>query len=104
MVSRSRINTSVLSSAGVEATPRIVLGLEILAQIVHPDLFHNLIPAATARLYMRAGGACHALSALSSGVGKTTVAAAIMGALTVRGYKVQPFVEAVASRTERFSQ
>lgn len=27
--------------------PRIVTGLEILAQIVHPDLFHGLIPAAT---------------------------------------------------------
>ena len=67
---------------------------------------------------MRAGGACHALSALSSGgarmkaiviagaasgVGKTTVAAAIMGVLTVRSYKVQPFVEAVASRTQRDS-
>jgi len=28
--------------------PRIVMGLEILAQIVHPELFHDLIPAATA--------------------------------------------------------
>ena len=44
------------------------------------------------------------IAGAASGVGKTTVAAAIMGALTVRGYKVQPFVEAVASRTERFFQ
>ena len=28
--------------------PRIVMGLEILAQIVHPELFHDMIPAATA--------------------------------------------------------
>jgi ABC-type Fe3+-hydroxamate transport system substrate-binding protein len=27
--------------------PRVVIGLEILAQIVHPDLLHDLIPAAT---------------------------------------------------------
>jgi cobyrinic acid a,c-diamide synthase len=55
---------------------------------------------------MRASGDCGALFALSSGVarmkamviagtasgvGKTTVAAAIMGALSARGYKVQPF-------------
>ncbi len=40
----------------------------------------------------------------TSGMGKTTVATAIMGALTARGYKVQPFVEAVASRAEKFSQ
>jgi cobyrinic acid a,c-diamide synthase len=31
------------------------------------------------------------IAGAASGVGKTTVAAAIMGALTVRGYKVQPF-------------
>jgi iron complex transport system substrate-binding protein len=28
--------------------PRIVMGLEILAQIVHPELFHDMIPDATA--------------------------------------------------------
>jgi len=59
VVSRSRINTSVLSSAGVEATPRIVLGLEILAQSVHPDLLHNLIPTATAlKLALPVGCTC----------------------------------------------
>jgi cobyrinic acid a,c-diamide synthase len=31
------------------------------------------------------------IAGVASGVGKTTVAAAIMGALTARGYKVQPF-------------
>ncbi len=43
------------------------------------------------------------IAGAASGVGKTTVAAAIMGVLTVRSYKVQPFVEAVASRTQRDS-
>jgi iron complex transport system substrate-binding protein len=39
--------------------PRIVMGLEILAQIVHPDLFHNLIPADTAlKLELPAGCTC----------------------------------------------
>jgi iron complex transport system substrate-binding protein len=39
--------------------PRIVTGLEILAQIVHPDLFHHLIPAATAlKLELPAGCTC----------------------------------------------
>ncbi len=61
--------------------PRIVMGLEILAQIVHPELFHDMIPAATAlklalppgctcrpvalagyfRLYPAAEGACKPL-------------------------------------------
>ena len=31
------------------------------------------------------------IAGAASGVGKTTVAAAVMGALTARGYKVQPF-------------
>lgn len=31
------------------------------------------------------------IAGAASGVGKTTVAAAVMGALTQRGYKVQPF-------------
>ena len=31
------------------------------------------------------------IAGAASGVGKTTVATAIMGALTARGYKVQPF-------------
>ncbi|MDH3602434.1 MAG: AAA family ATPase, partial [Candidatus Tectomicrobia bacterium] len=31
------------------------------------------------------------VAGVASGVGKTTVTAAIMGALTARGYKVQPF-------------
>ena len=31
------------------------------------------------------------IAGAASGVGKTTVAAAIMGALRARGYKVQPF-------------
>ena len=44
------------------------------------------------------------IASAASGVGKTTAAAAILGALTARGYKVQPFVEAVASRTGRCSQ
>ena len=39
--------------------PRIVTGLEILAQIVHPDLFHHLIPAATTlKLALPAGCTC----------------------------------------------
>jgi iron complex transport system substrate-binding protein len=39
--------------------PRIVLGLEILAQIVHPDLFHGMIPAATAlKLALPPGRTC----------------------------------------------
>jgi hypothetical protein len=39
--------------------PRIVTGLEILAQIVHPDLFHHRIPAATAlKLALPAGCTC----------------------------------------------
>jgi iron complex transport system substrate-binding protein len=39
--------------------PRIVTGLEILAQIVHPDLFHHLIPAATVlKLELPTGYTC----------------------------------------------
>jgi iron complex transport system substrate-binding protein len=39
--------------------PRIVMGLEILAQIVHPHLFHHFIPAATAlKLEMPADWTC----------------------------------------------
>jgi iron complex transport system substrate-binding protein len=39
--------------------PRIVMGLEILAQIVHPELFHDLIPAATAlKLALPPGYTC----------------------------------------------
>ena len=39
--------------------PRVVTGLEILAQIVHPGLFHDLIPAATAlKLELPAGCTC----------------------------------------------
>jgi iron complex transport system substrate-binding protein len=39
--------------------PRIVRGLEILAQIVHPDLFHDMIPATTAlKLALPAGCTC----------------------------------------------
>jgi iron complex transport system substrate-binding protein len=39
--------------------PRIVIGLEILAQIVHPELFHDMIPAATAlKLELPAGQTC----------------------------------------------
>jgi hypothetical protein len=39
--------------------PRLVMGLEILAQIVHPELFHDLIPAATAlKLRLPAGCTC----------------------------------------------
>jgi iron complex transport system substrate-binding protein len=39
--------------------PRLVIGLEILAQIVHPDLFHGLIPAATTlKLALPAGHTC----------------------------------------------
>ena len=39
--------------------PRIVIGLEILAQIVHPELFHDLIPAATAlKLALPPGCTC----------------------------------------------
>src|SRR5215813_13222542 len=39
--------------------PRIVIGVEILAQIVHPELFHDLIPDATAlKLALPAGRTC----------------------------------------------
>jgi ABC-type Fe3+-hydroxamate transport system substrate-binding protein len=39
--------------------PRIVTGLEILAQIVHPELFHAMIPASTAlKLELPAGRTC----------------------------------------------
>lgn len=39
--------------------PRIVTGLEILAQIVHPELFHGLIPAATVlKLALPRGQTC----------------------------------------------
>lgn len=39
--------------------PRIVMGLEILAQIVHPELFHDMIPAATAlKLALPTGRMC----------------------------------------------
>ena len=39
--------------------PRIVVGLEILAQIVHPELFQGMIPAAIAlKLELPAGHAC----------------------------------------------
>ena len=39
--------------------PRIVTGLEILAQIVHPELFHDMIPASTAlKLELPAGHTC----------------------------------------------
>jgi iron complex transport system substrate-binding protein len=39
--------------------PRLVTGLEILAQIVHPELFHGLIPAATTlKLALPAGCTC----------------------------------------------
>ena len=39
--------------------PRIVMGLEILAQIVHPELFHDMIPAATAlKLELPPGRTC----------------------------------------------
>jgi iron complex transport system substrate-binding protein len=39
--------------------PRLVMGLEILAQIVHPELFHDLIPAATAlKLELPTGCTC----------------------------------------------
>jgi iron complex transport system substrate-binding protein len=39
--------------------PRIVTGLEILAQIVHPELFHDMIPANTAlKLELPAGCTC----------------------------------------------
>jgi len=39
--------------------PRIVIGLEILAQIVHPELFHDLIPAATVlKLALPTGRVC----------------------------------------------
>jgi iron complex transport system substrate-binding protein len=39
--------------------PRIVMGLEILAQIVHPELFHDMIPAATAlKLELPPGCTC----------------------------------------------
>ena len=39
--------------------PRIVMGLEILAQIVHPELFHDMIPDATAlKLALPAGRTC----------------------------------------------
>jgi iron complex transport system substrate-binding protein len=39
--------------------PRIVMGLEILAQIVHPELFSDMIPAATAlKLELPPGCTC----------------------------------------------
>jgi iron complex transport system substrate-binding protein len=39
--------------------PRIVTGLEILAQIVHPELFQGMIPASTAlKLELPAGQTC----------------------------------------------
>ena len=39
--------------------PRLVMGLEILAQIVHPELFHGMIPAATAlKLELPRGHVC----------------------------------------------
>jgi iron complex transport system substrate-binding protein len=39
--------------------PRLVMGLEILAQIVHPELFYDMIPAATTlKLELPAGRAC----------------------------------------------
>jgi len=39
--------------------PRIVTGLEILAQVVHPELFHGMIPAATAlKLELPPGCTC----------------------------------------------
>ena len=39
--------------------PRLVIGLEILAQIVHPELFHGMIPAATVRkLVLPQGHTC----------------------------------------------
>jgi iron complex transport system substrate-binding protein len=39
--------------------PRIVVGLEILAQIVHPELFHDMIPEATAlKLALPPGRTC----------------------------------------------
>src|SRR6266571_7607449 len=39
--------------------PRIVMGLEMLAQIVHPELFHDMIPAATAlKLELPSGCTC----------------------------------------------
>jgi iron complex transport system substrate-binding protein len=39
--------------------PRLVTGLEILAQIVHPELFHHMIPAAAAlKLELPAGCTC----------------------------------------------
>jgi iron complex transport system substrate-binding protein len=39
--------------------PRLVVGLEILAQIVHPELFHGMIPATTAlKLELPTGQVC----------------------------------------------
>ena len=39
--------------------PRIVMGVEILAQIVHPELFHDMIPEATAlKLELPPGCTC----------------------------------------------
>jgi iron complex transport system substrate-binding protein len=39
--------------------PRLVIGLEILAQIVHPELFHHMIPAAAAlKLVLPTGYTC----------------------------------------------
>jgi len=39
--------------------PRIVKGLEILAQIVHPELFHDMVPEATAlKLELPGGRTC----------------------------------------------
>src|SRR5262244_1174604 len=39
--------------------PRIVMGVEILAQIVHPELFHDMVPDATAlKLELPEGRTC----------------------------------------------
>jgi iron complex transport system substrate-binding protein len=39
--------------------PRLVIGLEILAQVVHPELFHRMIPAATTlKLALPVGRTC----------------------------------------------
>jgi ABC-type Fe3+-hydroxamate transport system substrate-binding protein len=39
--------------------PRIVMGVEILAQIVHPEIFHDMIPEATAlKLELPPGRVC----------------------------------------------
>src|SRR5262249_36957779 len=72
----------------------------------HDSCLNSAEVGAASRPYVSAGSACRVLSAVSgggarmkaiviagaaSGVGKTTVATAIMGGLTARGYKVQPF-------------